>query len=214
MGPDDPPLNANRDLVATGLANLGGALLGAMPAGGGTSQTGVVRAAGGRTQAASFVTAAAALSTMLFLAPILGLLPQVSFSGPVDSVVTGQLCEELLAVLREALTNVGKHAHCSQVVVTIAAGDELRLIVADDGDGVGDIGPGGHGLRNIRQRAERLGGSMELGTSREGGTRLTWHVPLAAGVRIGQDGAVGVEPTHRCVAGLELKSRARRCTGR
>ncbi|MHB2205693.1 SulP family inorganic anion transporter [Methylobacterium sp. CM6257] len=83
VGPDDPPLNANRDLVATGLANLGGALLGAMPAGGGTSQTGVVRAAGGRTQAASFVTAAAALSTMLFLAPILGLLPQATLAAVV-----------------------------------------------------------------------------------------------------------------------------------
>jgi MFS superfamily sulfate permease-like transporter len=54
-----------------------------MPAGGGTSQTGVVRAAGGRTQAASFVTAAAALSTMLFLAPILGLLPQATLAAVV-----------------------------------------------------------------------------------------------------------------------------------
>jgi len=47
--PDDPPINANRELVATGLANVGGALLGAMPAGGGTSQTAVVRATGGRS---------------------------------------------------------------------------------------------------------------------------------------------------------------------
>ena len=58
--PDDPPINANRELVATGAANLGGALLGAMPAGGGTSQTAVVRAAGGRSQKASLVTAGAA----------------------------------------------------------------------------------------------------------------------------------------------------------
>lgn len=52
----DPPLNANRELVATGAANLAGALFGAMPAGGGTSQTAVVRAAGGRSQKASLVT--------------------------------------------------------------------------------------------------------------------------------------------------------------
>ena len=45
----DPPINPNRELVATGAANLGGALFGAMPAGGGTSQTAVVRAAGGRS---------------------------------------------------------------------------------------------------------------------------------------------------------------------
>jgi two-component system sensor histidine kinase DevS len=87
-------------------------------------------------------------------------------------------------VLREALTNVGKHARASQVVITIAAADELRLVVADDGVGIGvGIGDGnaaGLGLKNLRQRAERLGGSVELGRSREGGTRLTWHVPLAA----------------------------------
>jgi SulP family sulfate permease len=71
----DPPINANRELVATGAANIGGALLGAMPAGGGTSQSAVVSAAGGRSQKASLVTAAAALATMLLLAPALGLLP-------------------------------------------------------------------------------------------------------------------------------------------
>jgi signal transduction histidine kinase len=114
------------------------------------------------------------------LRPVLGLLPQVSFSGPVDTVVGDALVEEVLAVLREALTNVGKHAHASQVVITIAAGDELRLVVADDGDGMGDMTSAGHGLKNLHQRAERLGGDVELGTSREGGTRLTWHVPLGA----------------------------------
>jgi high affinity sulfate transporter 1 len=79
--PTDPPINANRELVATGAANVAGALLGAMPAGGGTSQTGVVRAVGGRTQVASLVTAAAALSTMLFLAPLLGLLPNATLAA-------------------------------------------------------------------------------------------------------------------------------------
>ena len=64
------------------------------------------------------------------------------------------------------------------MVITIAAGEELRLVVADDGDGMGDVTAAGLGLRNLRQRAERLGGSVELGRSREGGTRLTWHVPL------------------------------------
>jgi signal transduction histidine kinase len=114
------------------------------------------------------------------LRPVLGLLPQVSFGGPVDTAVNDSLAEEVLAVLREALTNVGKHARASQVVITIAAGEELRLVVADDGVGIGDAKAAGLGLKNLRQRAERLGGSVELGTSREGGTRLTWHVPLGA----------------------------------
>jgi signal transduction histidine kinase len=112
------------------------------------------------------------------LRPVLGLHPQVSFSGRVDHVVTGQLAEEVLAVLREALTNVGKHANASQVVITVAAADEVRVIVADDGDGMAGVRGDGLGLKNMRHRAERLGGGMEIGTSREGGTRLTWHVPL------------------------------------
>jgi signal transduction histidine kinase len=115
------------------------------------------------------------------LRPVLGIHPHVSISGVVDHLVSAQLAEEVLAVLREALTNIGKHAQATQVVITIAAGDELRLVVADDGIGAaiaGDGPSGGLGLKNMRQRAERLGGGMEIGTSREGGTRLTWHVPL------------------------------------
>jgi high affinity sulfate transporter 1 len=72
----DPPIKPNRELLATGAANFSGAFFGAMPAGGGTSQTAVVRSVGGRTQKASLVTAAAAVATMLVLAPFLGLLPQ------------------------------------------------------------------------------------------------------------------------------------------
>lgn len=79
--PPEPPIRANRELVATGLANLSGAFFGAMPAGGGTSQTAVVRAVGGRTQKASMVTAAVSLATMLVLAPLLGLLPQAALAA-------------------------------------------------------------------------------------------------------------------------------------
>jgi high affinity sulfate transporter 1 len=81
--PDDPPIDANRELIATGAANLGGALLGAMPAGGGTSQTAVVRSAGGRSQKASLVTAGMAVATMLWLAPLLGLLPNATLAAVV-----------------------------------------------------------------------------------------------------------------------------------
>jgi len=81
--PGEPPLNANRELIATGAANLGGALFGAMPAGGGTSQTAVVRTVGGRSQKASLVTAGAALATMLLLAPLLGLMPHATLAAVV-----------------------------------------------------------------------------------------------------------------------------------
>ena len=79
----DPPLKPNRELIATGAANLAGSFFGAMPAGGGTSQTLVVRSVGGRTQKASLVQAAAAAATMLVLAPFLGLLPQAVLAAVV-----------------------------------------------------------------------------------------------------------------------------------
>jgi sulfate permease, SulP family len=85
----DPPINANRELVATGAANLGGALLGAMPAGGGTSQTAVVRSAGGQSQRASLVTAATAVATMLLLAPMLGLMPNATLAAVVIAYSVG-----------------------------------------------------------------------------------------------------------------------------
>ena len=82
-GSTEPPINANRELIALGAANLGGALFGAMPAGGGTSQTAVVSVAGGRSQTASLVTASAAAATMLLFAPLLGLLPHATLASVV-----------------------------------------------------------------------------------------------------------------------------------
>ena len=79
----DPPINANRELLASGAANVAGALFGAMPAGGGTSQTAVVRAVGGRSQKATLVTAGISVATMLFLAPLLGLLPNATLAAVV-----------------------------------------------------------------------------------------------------------------------------------
>ncbi|MBK9387990.1 MAG: SulP family inorganic anion transporter [Planctomycetes bacterium] len=79
--PSDPPIESNRELLATGAANIAGAFLGSMPAGGGTSQTSVVRQAGGASRAAGFATALVALATMLLLAPLLGLLPQATLAA-------------------------------------------------------------------------------------------------------------------------------------
>lgn len=79
----DPPIRPNRELLAVGASNLGGAFFGAMPSGGGTSQTAVVRAVGGLTQLASLVTAAVSVATMIVLAPFLGLLPQAALAAVV-----------------------------------------------------------------------------------------------------------------------------------
>ncbi len=109
---------------------------------------------------------------------VIGMHPQVTFSGPVDTAIVGTHANHALTTLREALTNVGKHASASDVVVTISAGEELRLVVADNGRGLITSVDGGLGIKNMRHRAESLGGGLDLGTSREGGTRLIWHIPL------------------------------------
>jgi MFS superfamily sulfate permease-like transporter len=80
---DEPLPQANRELLATGIANMGGALLGAMPGGGGTSQTAVNRLAGARTQTAQLVTASMTLVTMLLLGPLLALMPQATLAAVV-----------------------------------------------------------------------------------------------------------------------------------
>jgi high affinity sulfate transporter 1 len=77
----EPLLQPNRELLATGIANVGGALIGSMPAGGGTSQTAVNRFAGARTQLAGLVTAAVSLLTMLLLAPVIALLPEATLAA-------------------------------------------------------------------------------------------------------------------------------------
>jgi sulfate permease, SulP family len=78
---DEPWPQANRELLATGLANVGGALLGAMPGGGGTTQTAVNRLAGAHTQVAELVTSAMAIITMLLLAPLIALMPQATLAA-------------------------------------------------------------------------------------------------------------------------------------
>jgi SulP family sulfate permease len=79
----EPVPQANRELVATGFANILGSFLGSMPAGGGTSQTAVNRSAGAKTQVAQLVTAAGTLVTMLFLAPMIGLMPNATLAAVV-----------------------------------------------------------------------------------------------------------------------------------
>jgi len=102
--PSDPPIDANRELLATGAANALGGLFGAMPAGGGTSQTAVVRAVGGVSQKASIVTAAASVATMLVLGPIIGLLPQAVLAAVVIVYSIGLIDPAEFAEIRRVRT--------------------------------------------------------------------------------------------------------------
>ena len=85
---------------------------------------------------------------------------------------------ELLAVLREALSNVARHAGASFAAVELVAGDDqLELSVTDDGRGLPDVRDES-GLANARRRAVDLGGELVLGPADDGGTRFVWRVPL------------------------------------
>jgi PAS domain S-box-containing protein len=110
----------------------------------------------------------------------LGFDPAVRFTGPVDSV-DEVLGEHLLAVLREALSNVARHARARSVQVTVDAQRSLVLRVDDDGVGVHD-GPrrrtGGNGLGNMAARADKLGGMFSVEPASPRGTSVTWEVPL------------------------------------
>ncbi|WP_151083544.1 GAF domain-containing protein [Nocardioides cynanchi] len=111
--------------------------------------------------------------------PVLGCEPRIDFDGPIDSLSSEDVAVDATAVVREALTNVGKHAGASTVVLTVhATTSQLTLTVSDDGCGLGEDGRRS-GLENMRRRAEDRNGSMVLAEIPDlGGTTLVWSVPL------------------------------------
>jgi signal transduction histidine kinase len=113
----------------------------------------------------------------------LGFQPMVHLEGAVDRGVDDAIVTQLLAVLREALSNVVRHAGASRVTVSVIVdGGDLIASVIDDGVGAGPgERPGGKGLASLRHRAEGLGGTLELRSGDDGqGTTIRWQVPLSA----------------------------------
>ena len=116
----------------------------------------------------------------------LGFQPHVRFHGPVDTVVDRGAGEQMLAVLRESLSNVIRHAqaHAVHVDVVATVGGDLELTVADDGIGLGpaEARRAGFGLTNMGVRAATLGGECEVravdGDGDGVGTVVEWRVPL------------------------------------
>jgi signal transduction histidine kinase len=96
----------------------------------------------------------------------------------VDAAVPVEVAAHVLAVLSEALSNVVRHAKAGAVEVRLAAaGEDVVLVVEDDGVGIG-APERRSGLVNMRRRAEQLGGSLVIDTGPGAGTRLEWRVPL------------------------------------
>lgn len=111
----------------------------------------------------------------------LGFLPELDVRGPIDTAVPEDVAAEVLAVLREALSNAARHARASQVSVSLAYEDErLTLQVADDGVGIAVGAVTGDGTRNLRARAQRRSGTASITPGPDGGTVVTWQVPLPA----------------------------------
>jgi signal transduction histidine kinase len=109
----------------------------------------------------------------------LGFEPRVLLDGPIDTGVSDGTANELVATLREAITNAVKHAHASELYIEVLAADDLLLRVTDDGIGPPDeTSTRGHGLRNMALRAEKLGGTFSLRAAEPTGTLVEWRVPL------------------------------------
>jgi signal transduction histidine kinase len=108
----------------------------------------------------------------------LGFEPDFFFDGPIDSAVGDDLATELLATLREALSNVARHAQATRVRVEVVVTDQVMLQVVDDGIGPPASGAArGHGLNNMEARASQWGGTFLLRTNSPKGTALAWQVP-------------------------------------
>jgi signal transduction histidine kinase len=111
----------------------------------------------------------------------LGFNPSVRFVGPVDTLISDQVSDHLIAALREALSNAMKHAQARRIDVMVEVDPAtVVLMVTDDGVGVSPLGPSRRsGIANLSARAQDLGGacSVERATDK-GGTRLVWRVPI------------------------------------
>ena len=110
----------------------------------------------------------------------LGFEPVVRFDGAIDAGTDDNVADHLVAVLREALANVARHAKATSVVVSLTADSgRLTLVVADDGAGPGRHHRAGRGLENMQVRSKRLGGEVTLSARPTGGAELRWVVPIS-----------------------------------
>jgi signal transduction histidine kinase len=95
----------------------------------------------------------------------------------VEAAVSEELLPHLVSVLREALSNIGRHAMASTVDIVVIAGDgAVTLSVSDDGIGISDTPTAGHGLANMAARAHAFGGELSVARRSPSGTLLQWRV--------------------------------------
>jgi signal transduction histidine kinase len=118
------------------------------------------------------------LEVLAEASPALGFEPDLLLTG-LDVPLPEDVDEDLLAVLREALTNIARHARARSAEVEVAASDDrLRVTVTDDGAGIQAALPRSSGLDNLARRARDRHGTFSAVALRRSGTRVTWTVPL------------------------------------
>ena len=109
----------------------------------------------------------------------LGFEPRVSFAGPVDAI-GASYADDITAVVREALSNVARHAAATDAAVSVTANADGELVVAIVDNGVGPPAaprPGGRGLHNMAARAEKCGGTLSVAAGPSTGTVVELRVP-------------------------------------
>jgi signal transduction histidine kinase len=111
----------------------------------------------------------------------LGFAPSLRLDGLIDTRMSAELAENVLAVLRESLANAARHAAAQHVAAALAVDDtNVTLTVEDDGVGMPATSTRRSGIANMEARARSLGGGCTITARPEGGTRLQWWVPLGA----------------------------------
>ena len=119
--------------------------------------------------------------------PELGFAPSVEMTGPVDTSVDQQVQQQMVSVLREALSNISLHAEATRASVELqVTPSHLRLRVSDNGKGL-PKNRTEYGLRNARRRAVLLGGALDLWPNEPSGTLFVWNVPLPEASRSAKD---------------------------
>jgi signal transduction histidine kinase len=132
-----------------------------------------------RPQASPQGIRARVLAVVEEMTAFLGFAPSLRMDERLDTLVPGEIAAHMLAALREALSNVARHAGADRVEVTVSAGSDLVLTVRDNGKGIKQTARRS-GLGNLADRAGELGGTFKVNQARSGGTGLEWRVPLTS----------------------------------
>jgi signal transduction histidine kinase len=110
--------------------------------------------------------------------------PRLSFAGPVDLLIRGELADDVTAVVRESVINVARHADAANCEIHVGVDDREVLVRVDD-DGRGYIpGPRASGTANLASRASEIGGVYVIERRAEGGTRVLWRAPVVSVVSV------------------------------